>query len=218
MRRIYTITLLLIVAGILFSCSSTSSVYLKEDIKKHSLDSSFALIPMKNEWVPDAVIAPLTGSSKEYLYIALESAFRTSTKNNIEVINKEIEFPEGSFKRTSLSNETMSIDISLPPESLLNSFPERYVYFFEGYGFRIAERTLTGSSYAGNEASTYPVLLFQTEFYLLDKETNEIISWGVVADEAEIVESPQYSHYLEVVSKVSKRILENSPFSVTKPS
>lgn len=209
--------LIAVIAFSFYSCSSTSSIYLKEDIQKHSLNNSFAVIPMSNDWIPDAVISPMTRSTRNYLNMALASAFQTATSNSVEVIDNDIELPEGSFVRTQLVNEEMTLDVSLPPDSLLNSFPERYVYFFEGYGFRIAEKTVTGSSYAGNEPETYSVLIFQTEFYLFDKSNKEIISWGVVGDETEIVNTPEYNHYLDVMNKISRKIISNSPFPVVRP-
>lgn len=209
--------LLVVVAFFAVSCSSNNTIYLSDEYQKNSINSSFALLPLKNVWVPDAVIAPLNGTSKEYLYLALESSFRSTTTSQVDIIDREIEFPAGSFTRKKLDSDNLSIEVSLPPDELLNLFPERYVYFFEGYGFRVMEKSTPGSSYAGNEASVFKVLFFETEFYLFDKETKEIISWGQVGDQVQIVDSPEYNHYLELMDKVSRKIVSRSPFQMTKP-
>lgn len=216
MKQITQAVLLVALIFSQFACSSTGSIYLDEGYQKNSLNNSFVVVPLKKDWVADAVVSPLSGTAKDYLYIALESSFKSSTANSVEIIDRDLEFPNGSFERKKLESGKMVLDVNLPPDSLLNSFPERYAYFFEGYGFRIMENNTTGSSYAGNESTIDRVLVFKTEFYLLDKTTNEIISWGVVADQAQIVDKPEFNHYLEVITKVSKKIVSKGPFQ-TRP-
>lgn len=216
MKYITQVVLLFVLIFSQFSCSSTSTIYLDEGYQKNSLNSSFVVVPLKKDWVADAVVSPISGTVKDYLYIGLESSFRSSTANSVEIIDRDIEYPMSSFERRKLESGKMTLDVSLPPDSLLNSFPERYAYFFEGYGFRVMENNTNGSSYAGNESTIDRVLVFKTEFYLLDKTTKEIISWGVVADQTQIVDKPEFNHYLEVLTKVSKKIVSKGPFQ-TKP-
>ncbi|RNC83275.1 MAG: hypothetical protein ED557_11290 [Balneola sp.] len=216
MRKNY-LSLSLGVLVFAIACAPTKTIYLDENYEKNSITSSFAVVPIQKEWVPDAVITPLTGTTKEYLYLALESGFSKSTLSPVEIFNEDVEFPVTAFERKMLDAENLSIEITLPPDSLLNSFPERYVYFLEGYGFRVAEQQTTGSSYAGNEASSYRVLMFQTEFYLYDKTTKEIISWGLVGDQAPIASDPEYNHYLDIMTRVSHKIVKESPFRVVSP-
>lgn len=199
------------------ACAPTKTIYLDESYEKNSLTSSFAVVPLQKEWVPDAVITPLTRTTKEYLYLALESGFSKSTLSPVDVFDEEVQFPMNAFERKMLDAKDLSIEITLPPDSLLNSFPERYVFFLEGYGFRVAQQQTAGSSYAGNEASSYRVLMFQTEFYLYDKTTKEIISWGIVGDQAPIAKDPEYNHYLDIMTRVSHKIVKESPFRVVSP-
>lgn len=212
---LFTILAALVLSHI--ACTPSRTIFLNEGYEKNSINSSFVVIPMKKEWAPDAVISPLSSDAKEYLYSALKATFSMNTNTSVNVIDNDTYYSYESFERKKIASDELSLEIILPPDSLLNSFPERYVYIFEGYGFREVEKTVSGSSYAGNETLTYSALLFQTEFYLLDKETKEIISWGTIGEETSFENEPQYNHYYEILSKVSKKIVSEGPFKVASP-
>ncbi|MCG8373753.1 MAG: hypothetical protein MI700_09480 [Balneolales bacterium] len=202
-------------AAVLFfvSCTSTSTVFLDENYTKNSIDSEYVLLPINKDWIPEAVISSFSNEEELNFRLALEAAFKSNFENPVYTFDQELELSASDFERVSLEAENLTIEVVLPPDNLLDIIPERYVYFFEDYGFRIAEKATTGSSYVGNESQVYTVLLFQTEFYLLDTETREIISWGLVADETQIVDVPEYNHYFRVINKVTKKIAEKSPLT-----
>jgi len=206
--------ILFLFSAILFTagCSTSKNIYLKEDVQKNSLNSSFSVLALLPEWTADATIGKVTPTQVNYLNLAMESSFRKATVNYVTVLNDELETPTEEFERRSFTNGELKADLNILPGSLINQVSDRYVYVMESYGFRIAEKQSAGSSYAGEEPQTYRVLVYQTEFYLYDKLNEEVISWGVAADEAQIVDSPEYTHYLEAVQKVANTIIKNSPF------
>lgn len=195
-------------------CSSSKNVYLKDGLQRNSLTNSFSVIALQPAWTADATIGKVTPTQLDYHNLALESSFRKATINYVTVLNDELVAPSENFERKRFTKGELSADLNILPESLLDQVGDRYIYVLESYGFRVANKTSAGSSYAGQEPETYSVLVYQTEFYLYDKLNNEVISWGVAADEAQIVDSPEYTHYLETVQKVSNTIIKSGPFKV----
>lgn len=197
------------------ACSSTSDIYLDQEYRKGSLNNDFVVLPLKSSWVPDATTSNIGGQEEEYFYSSLQPSFSLNTPNKVEIINSDSELESPTFKRTTLKNEKVSIRVNLPPEELLNSFEEQYVYFFESYGFKVNEAQSGGTSYAGHEEITVSYsLYFETEFFLLDKKTRKVISWGKIADKTSIEnKKPIYNDYVNLISKVSNRILKEGPFT-----
>jgi hypothetical protein len=203
-------------SAVLFTagCSGSKNVYLKEGLQRNSLTNSFSVIALQPEWTPDATIGKVTPTQVNYHNLALESSFRKATINYVSVLNDELEAPAEELERKSFSKDELRVDLNILPESLQEQASDRYIYVLESYGFRVAEKQSAGSSYAGEEPQTYRVLVYQTEFYLYDKVNNEVVSWGVAADEAQIVDTPEYTHYLEAVQKVANTIIKSGPFKV----
>ncbi len=212
MNKIISGVFLLFIA--VAACSTSRSFYLDEEYDKNVLSSPFVVLPFKQNWTPTATLTGIYGKESNYFYLGLDPSFTSNTPNDVKIINSDLESDKISFTPTILETENMSMNVSLPSDELLNSFSERYVYFFENYGFRIMEKKSGDISYAGLEANVYKVLYFKTKFFLLDKSNKKIVSWGEVADQVRIADKPEFPDYLELLTKISNTILQDGPFKV----
>lgn len=199
------------------ACSSSETIFLDSNYQKKSLDNDFVVLPLKSSWLPGESESKISYTDEDYFIKSLEAYFSTNTHNSVEVLNQEYDVDKADFKTQKLTTNKHSIDVNLPPKSILDSFSERFAYFFEGYDFTVSEKVVNGSSYAGQEKDVIVKrkLNFKTQFFLFDKETSEIISWGKISDDVRISDKPSYEDYEEVVKKVSNKIISESPF-VTK--
>lgn len=204
--------LLAIILFISISCAPRQSLYLSEEVEKNSSPSSFSVIPFNQNWTPDATTKKMYSQEIELFFQALPISFTFNTPNKVNVIQSDLDLTESSFQKTTLSYENQILDINIPSDTLLKQSNERYVYFLEGYKFQLVKRAGDRVSFAYQESEPKLALQFETEFFLFDKNKSEVIAWGKVSDESEVQGRPGFSDYLAVLTKVSKQMIEKSPF------
>lgn len=198
----------------LTSCTPKQPLFLSQDIEKNRSASSFAVIPFNQDWVPDATTKKMYSQEIDLFFQALPPSFSSNTPNRVNVIKSDLELSEESFKKTTLSNESRKIDIHISSDTLLKETDERYIYFLEGYKFQLVKKAGDRVSYAYQQSESKLALQFETEYFLFDKSKSEIIAWGKISDESEVVGRPGFIDYLTVLTKVSRQMIEKSPFII----
>lgn len=215
MRLLKISALVVLFVTTFIACSATSNIHLDENYPKNQSTDTFAVLPFNQNWFPGAATKDMYGQEIDFFYQALDPSFSSSTSNKVQIIRSELPLAANSFKQTKLTTEKESLEVTLPPDSLLSSISERYIYFFEDYGFKMLQKPGERVSFAYLESESKLALQFETKFYLYDKNTSKIISWGKVSDNSELDGRPKFLDYLSVLTKVSQQILIDSPFQVT---
>ncbi len=209
-----TISISLVLFFIFTSCAPRQSVHLNSNIEKNSSTSSFSVIPFNQDWTPDATQKRMYSQEIDLFFQALSPSFSSNTPNKVTVIQSELELEESNFKKETLAQDNLKLDINLPSDTLLMQSDDRYVYFLEGYKFQLIKKAGDRVSFAYQESEPTLALQFETEFFLYDKAKSEIIGWGKVTDESDILGRPGFIDYLNVLTKVSNKMLEQSPFLI----
>lgn len=206
---------LLIISTVILGCSPKSSIYLNDNFEKNGSSSSFAVLPLNQDWTPDAAKKRMYTQELDYFFQALNPSFSSNTPNRVNVIKSELNLTESDFVKRNLGSEKISpLEVNYPSEILTNSVEDRFVYFLEGYKFQLVQKAGDRVSFAYQDAAPQLALQFETEFYLFDKSNSEIIAWGTVKDDTDVFGRPKFADYLTVLTKASKKIMIDSPFQV----
>ncbi len=215
MKKIFRpLSIIIITAFVITNCSSTKDIYLDQEYQKSSLNSEFVVIPLKSSWLMEGSKYRINPSEEDYFYRGLERSFNNNAASDVKFIEPDFELERNKFELKKLTSKNVNINANLPPKELLDSFPERYVYFFESFGFNITQKNVAASSYAGQEKEVIVKrrLNFNTEFFLLDKQTEKIISWGKIDESKSIGEKPKFEDYQDLIDAASKQIINEGPF------
>ncbi len=206
------LSFLCIALFIFFGCAPKQPLFLSEEVNKNGSTSSFSVIPFNQDWTPDATQKRMYSQEIDLFFQALPPSFSTNTPNKVNILKPELELEESNFKKETLSKDNLKLDINFPSDTLLKESDDRYVYFLEGYKFQLVKKAGDRVSYAYQQSESKLALQFETEYYLYDKSKAEIIAWGKVTDESEVFGRPGFIDYLNVLTKVSKQMIEESPF------
>ncbi len=198
---------------ILAGCAQQKTIFLTEGVIKNTSGASFTVVPLNQNWVP-ASARKMRSQEKDLFFQALPPAFSSGTPNKVTVINSELKLSEPDFTKKTLANERLKLTINIPPDTLLTNLNNRYIYFLEDYEFGLLQKVGDRAGYANVRSESKLALQFETEFFLFDKRRSEVVAWGKVSDEHEITGRPKFTDYLEVLNKVSRQILHESPFKV----
>ncbi|MBO6524573.1 MAG: hypothetical protein JJ971_12150 [Balneolaceae bacterium] len=208
------LSFLCITLFIFIACAPKQSLFLSEEVNKNSSTSSFSVIPFNQNWTPDATLKTMYSQEIDMFFQALPPSFSTNTPNKVNILKPELELNQSDFKEETLSRDNLKLNINFPSDTLLKASDDRYVYFLEGYKFQLIKKAGDRVSFAYQQSESKLALQFETEYYLYDKSKAEIIAWGKVSDESEVFGRPGFIDYLNVLTKVSKQMIEESPFLI----
>ena len=212
MTSLRRLSLLLIVIFTSFGCSSQKTLFLADGVIKNTSGSTFLVVPFNQNWTPDATKKRMRGQEIDLFYQALSPSFSSNTPNRVSVVRSDLKLAESNFTKKILSAENQNLTINIPSDTLLSTLDERYIYFLEGYKFQLIQKSGDRVSYAYQQSESKIALQFETEYFLYDQRNSEIVAWGTVSDDSEIQGRPQFVDYLTVLTKVSRKIIQESPF------
>lgn len=215
MTQLKSIFTVLFLSTVIIGCSPKSSIYLNDNFEKNRSSNSFSVLPLNQNWTPDASLKTMYTQELDYFYQALGPAFSSNTPNRIDIIKSDLDLSTEDFEKKTLgSKETNTLEVNYPSEELTNTSEDRFIYFLEGYKFQLIQKAGDRVSFAYLEQEKKLALQFESEFFLFDKNTSEIISWGTVKEETDVFGQPKFVDYLSVLTKASKNMLSESPFQV----
>ncbi|MBO6524572.1 MAG: hypothetical protein JJ971_12145 [Balneolaceae bacterium] len=197
----------------LAGCAQQKTIFLTEGVIKNTSGSSFTVVPLNQNWI-SADVRKMRSQEKDLFFQALPPAFSSNTPNKVTVNNSSLKLSEPDFTKKTLVNEKLKLTVNIPPDTLLTNLDNRYIYFLEDYEFQLLQKAGERAGYANVRSESKLALQFETEFFLFDRRRSEVVAWGKVADEHEITGRPKFTDYLEVLNKVSRQILYESPFKV----
>lgn len=195
-------------------CAPQRTIVLTEGVIKNTSSSSFSVVPYNQYWIPEATTKKMRAQETDFLFQALSPAFSSNTPNKVTVVKSDLKLSEPYFKKKTLTKENLQLSIHLPPDTLLEKIDNRYIYILEDYKFQFDQKTGDRVGYAYQRSADKIALQFETKFFLFDKRKSEIIAWGKVIDEHEIQGRPKFTDYLEVITKVSRQMIKESPFKM----
>ena len=195
-------------------CASQKKIFLTEGVIKNTSSSSFSVVPYNQYWVPDATTKRMRGQETDFFFQALPPAFSSNTPNKVTVVKSGLKLSQSNFKEQTLTNDNFQLTFNIPTDTLLSTIDDRYIYFLDGYQFKFDQEIGDRVGYAYERSESKIALQFETKFFLFDKRKSEIIAWGMVSDKFEIQGRPKFTDYLEVITKVSRQMIKESPFTI----
>lgn len=200
------------------ACGTNNTYFSSKNYKKNVLYYQYlTVIPDITEFVSKAdkdkiytnkIInnKPLSEFEKQILIKNLKVAVESNSYINcldisIELKNNNMKFEEKVYSDFSKS-------FYLPND--FNLIKSNYIFIVQDASFKLDYSNVGGT--LGSTGTNVFYLAGELEYVLVDKNRQEIISFGTASDKISSLKAPTNDEYIKLINQLISRIIINSPF------